>query len=120
MASLREYFVKDAVQNLTIHRTWTLSNAAGVALGELIGRLHLDFDANAKYVSLFIPEMPAIECPEAHALNKVPEVLNLPETVQVQGGPYVGTSLNDGRELMFTGQYIFIRSAQYRKCSKPN
>jgi hypothetical protein len=108
MASLREYFVKDAAQNLTIHRTWTLANAAGVGLGELIGRLHLDFDANAKYVSFFIPELPAIECPEALALNKVPEVLNLPETVQVQGGPYVGTTLKDGRELVFTGQiYLY-------------
>jgi hypothetical protein len=33
MASLLEYFVKDGAENLTIHKTWTLANAGGVALG---------------------------------------------------------------------------------------
>jgi hypothetical protein len=110
MASLYEYFVKDGAQNLTIDKRWTLSSADGAALGELTGRLHLDFDANAKYVSFFIPEMPAVEHIEAHALNMVPEILKLPETtVQVQAGPYVGLpELKDGRELVFTGQiYLY-------------
>ena len=110
MASLYEYFVKDGAQNLTIHKTWTLSSANGAALGEFFGRLHLDFDANAKYVSFFIPEMPAAAHIEAHALNTVPEILALPETaVQIQAGPSVGLSeLRDGRELVFTGQiYLY-------------
>jgi hypothetical protein len=64
MASLHEYFIKDGAQNLR-----TLANG-GAKLGELTTRLHLDFDANAKYISLFIPEMHGVECPEAFALNK--------------------------------------------------
>jgi hypothetical protein len=109
VASLYEYFVKDGAQNLTIHKTWTWSSANGAALGEFTGRLHLDFDANAKYVSFFIPEMPAAAHIEAHALNTVPEILKLPETVQIQAGPSVGLSeLRDGRELVFTGQiYLY-------------
>jgi hypothetical protein len=109
MASLQEYFKKDGAQNLTIDRTWTWANADGVALGEVTGRLHLDFDAHAKYISFFIPEMPVVECPEAQALNKVPEILRLPETVQVRAAPYVGLpEMKDGRELVFTGQiYLY-------------
>jgi hypothetical protein len=111
MASLHEYFVKDGAQNLTIDRRWTFSNTDGVSLGELTGRLHLDFDANAKYVSFFIPETLTVEYPEAHALNKAPELLNLPETtVQVQSGPSVGLlpEMKDARELVFTGQiYLY-------------
>jgi len=106
MASLHEYFVKDA-RNLTTQRTLTLSKPEGVAQGELTARLHLDFDANAKYVSFFIPEMPAFECPEAFALNEVPEILNWPETrVEVRVG--FGFETKDARELVFTGQiYIY-------------
>ncbi len=107
MASLHEYFAKDGAQNLTTHQTWTLSNAEGVALGELTARLHLDFDANAKYISFFIPEMAAVECPEVFALNKVPEILQWPETlVKVRSG--LGLQMNDARELVFTGQvYLY-------------
>jgi hypothetical protein len=106
MASLHEYFVKDA-QNLTTHQTWTLKNAEGVNMGELTARLHLDFDANAKYVSFFIPEMPAFECPEAIALNKLAEILKWPETqTGVQTG--FGNERKDARELVFTGQiYLY-------------
>ena len=56
-------------------------------LGELTARLHLDFDANAKYISFFIPEMPDVECPEAFALNGLAEILKWPETqLQIQAG----------------------------------
>jgi TIR domain len=107
MATLHEYFVKDGAQNLTHQQTWLLTNAYGEKLGELIARLHLDFDAHAKYISFFIPEMPAVECPEAFALNKTAEMLKWPETqVGVQAG--FGDERKDARELVFTGQiYLY-------------
>ncbi len=107
MASLYEYFVKDGTQNLTTHQTWPLTNSEGVTLGELTARLHLDFDANAKYISFFIPVMPDVVCPEALALNEVATILKWPETqVQVQAG--VGEERKDARELVFTGQiYLY-------------
>lgn len=106
MASLHEYFVKDGAQNLTLHETWALKNAGGAIVGELIARLHLDFDANAKYVSFFIPEVPAGGCPEALALDKLAEILNWPESkVEIHGGFGV---TKDARELVFTGQiYVY-------------
>lgn len=107
MASLHEYFIKDGTQNLTSHETWNVGNADGSKLGELTARLHLDFDANATYISFFIPEMPEVECPEALALNKVAEILTWPATrFEVQGG--VGGERKDARELVFTGQiYLY-------------
>ena len=51
--------------------------------------------------------MPAFECPEAFALNEVPEILNWPETrVEVRVG--FGFETKDAREFVFTGQiYIY-------------
>jgi hypothetical protein len=107
MASLYEYFVKDGAQNLTMHRTWQLSDAAdSTKVGEITARLHCDFEANAKYVSFYIPDIPGVECPEATLLDKVAEILKLPETeVAVQRGSYGET--HDARELAFTGQIYF-------------
>ncbi len=107
MASLHEYFVKDGAQNLTTHQTWPLMDAHGGKLGELIARLHLDFDANAKYISFFIPEIPDVECPEAFALNEVAKILEWTETlVEIHAG--MGNEKKDARELLFTGQiYLY-------------
>jgi hypothetical protein len=104
MASLHEYFMKDALGTTTFE-TFRLSNADGAALGEFTGNLHQVFDANAKYVSFFIPEMPAVECPEVFALDKVPEILKWPEKIQIQTG--LGSEMKDARELVFTGQIYF-------------
>jgi hypothetical protein len=78
-----------------------------VKLGELIARLHFDFIANAKYISLFFPEMPRVECPEAIALNTVAEILKWPET-DAQVWVLLGEEKQDARELIFTGQiYLY-------------
>lgn len=106
MASLHEYFVKDGTQNLTTDQRWELKSERS-KLGEVTARLHLDFDANAKFVSFFIPEMLDVTCPEALALNGVAEILRWPETqVGVQAG--IGGESKDARELIFTGQvYLY-------------
>jgi hypothetical protein len=109
MASLYEYFVTDGAQNLTARQTWQLTDANGTKVGELIARLHLDFEANAKYVSFYIPEMPGVECPETLALDKVADILELPETSQVtmqRAG--IDEESSDARELVITGQiYVY-------------
>ena len=107
MASLHEYFVKDGSQNLTTDEVWTLSNQNGTNLGEIIARLHLDFDANAKYISFFFSEMPEVASLEAFALNRVDEILRWPETkVGFQSG-FKGQTI-DARELVFTGRiYLY-------------
>ena len=57
MASLHEYFVKDGSTNLTVHKPWTIMRADGSSIGEVTARLHYDFEANAKFVSFYIPAM---------------------------------------------------------------
>src|SRR5260221_3236119 len=87
LASLHEYFVKDGVQNITMDQTWPLTNAKGVELGKVTARLHLDFDANAKYISFYVPEIHDLECPEAFIPNETKGILQWPETqVEIQAG----------------------------------
>jgi hypothetical protein len=106
MATLYEYFVKDGAQNLTAHETRPLAGIDGTKFGDMIARIHLDFEARAKYISFFIPQMPGVECPEA--LNHVAEILKWPETkVQIRAG--FGGETKDARDLIFTGQ-IFLYS----------
>jgi hypothetical protein len=107
MASLHEYFVKDGSQNLTTHVTWQLKEPDGAVIGEIILRLHLDFDANAKYISFYIPVLSGVACPEALALNTIPEILKWPE-LQVGVAAGLGDERQDGRDLVFTGRvYIY-------------
>jgi TIR domain len=106
MALLHEYFVKDGSSNLTTQRVWPLQNADGSKIGEITARLHYDFEAYAKFVSFYIPAMDGVTCPEALALNELPEILKWPNEVLVQSG--IGAEATDGRELVFTGRiYIY-------------
>ena len=108
MATLREYFAKDGAQNLTTHETWEVKNRdTGEKYGEIIARLHFDFEAYAKYVSFFIPDMAGVELAEAIALNDIPKLLKSPEErVGVQTG--FGDERTDGKDLIFTGQvYLY-------------
>jgi hypothetical protein len=106
MASLHEYFIKDGSSNLTTHRVWPITNAGGSKLGEITARLHLDFEAYAKFVSFYIPAMDGVECPEVLALNEVPGIMKWPDEVIVKAG--VGSEATDGRDVVFTGRiYLY-------------
>lgn len=94
--------MKDGAANLTTHRTLAIADCAGAKLGEIVARLHFDFDAHATYVSFWIPPIEGIECPESLALNAVPQVLKWREEVIVSAG--FGQEMKDARELVFTGQ----------------
>jgi hypothetical protein len=107
MATLHEYFVKDGWNNFTFDKAWPVKNAEGAQLGEMTARLHIDFAANAKYVSFFIPEMPSLACPEAFALNGVEHILKWPET-EFNCGIISGEEAQNVNELAFTGQiYLY-------------
>lgn len=108
MATLREYFTKDGASNLTTHQDWPMENLeTGEKLGDLTARLHFDFEAFAKYISFYIPEMLGVQCPEAVALNQISTILKWPEkSVGVHMGR--GGERVDGRDLIFTGQvYLY-------------
>ena len=50
-----EYFVKDGSDNLTTQQEWPIGDQAGTEFGKITARLHLDFNANAKYISFYFP-----------------------------------------------------------------
>src|ERR1700761_2773481 len=117
MASLYEYFVKDATQNLTTHQTWPITRVDGGIIGEVIARLHLDFDAHARYISFYIPDMPEAECPEAILLNKVDDLLKITETsVGLWAGQ--GEECKNARDLIFTGQIYLYSERPVRESLK--
>ncbi|MGZ4973721.1 MAG: hypothetical protein ACXWDN_13250 [Limisphaerales bacterium] len=110
MATLHEYFLKDTSRNLTIERKWTLSNGeTGTHLpGEIIARLCLDFDTNAKFAAFYIPDITGVEFPEPLVLNEMSPMLDWPTTdVGVRSG--MGADQVDGKNLIFTGR-VFIYS----------
>jgi hypothetical protein len=88
MATLYEYFVKDGAQNLTLHQTFPMTDrATGSKNGEFTARLHLDFHANAKYLSFYIPNVVGEGYPEAIVLNEVATIQKwLEAQVAVQAG----------------------------------
>ncbi|MGD9921939.1 MAG: hypothetical protein AB7V13_10895 [Pseudorhodoplanes sp.] len=106
MATLYEYFLRDGQSNLTVHETWTISNAHGSKAGDFIARAHYDFESHATYVSFYFPSMPSVGCPEAMGLQKLDVIHQWASTTQVQMG--FDTELKDARDLVFTGQvYLY-------------
>ncbi|MGE0499905.1 MAG: toll/interleukin-1 receptor domain-containing protein [Rhizobiaceae bacterium] len=108
MASLYEYFVKDGSRNLATHETWSLIDGKnGAELGKVIAKLHYDFEANAKFISFYIPNIDGIELPETLLLNRIDEILKWPkEKVEVSAG--FGSERRNAKDLVFTGQiYLY-------------
>jgi hypothetical protein len=108
MATLHEYFIKDGVSNLTLHKTVSIDDEGGRTIIEPIIRLHLDFEARAQYVSFYIPETDKLDSPESILINNVQHALNL-----VTDGARVSAGFNgemgDARDLIFSGR-VFIYS----------
>lgn len=112
MATLREYFLKDGSDNLTVHKTVEIREKSGEVLSEPVGRLHYDFNAGAIYVSFYIPHSDKVKCPEALLLNSIQDVLALRETeVGVQAG-FGKEQIQDAKDLIFTGRvYLYSEMA---------
>jgi hypothetical protein len=107
MASLHEYFVKDGASNLTIHESWDIKDVDGSCIVRAVARLHLDFEARAKFVSFFIPYTDKVSCPEAMLLNNLEQVLNLARReISIQKG--FGAEVMQADDLVFTGRvYLY-------------
>ena len=109
MATLYDYFVTDATSatlstSQQIHREEEL-------LGEITTRIHFDFQARAKFVSLYIEDIPKVSCPEAIALNGLEAIMeDMTEGLSVEAG--FASELTDYNDLLFTGQiYIYSERA---------
>jgi hypothetical protein len=110
MATLREYFEKDQGAALGLSKQLTLSNAAGEPLLEITARLNLSFEANALYISYYIPETDKVACPSRVVLNSVEDVLNMRSDVYMEGGMR-SEDVSRSDEAIFTGRiYIYTGS----------
>jgi hypothetical protein len=109
MASLHEYFVRDGSQNLTTQQSWTLTRPDGSSIGEAVARLHLDFDANAKYISFYIPALDEVDCPEVILLNALPDILSWRDNFVWSTG--FESERMEARDLVFTGR-VYLYSEQ--------
>lgn len=109
MATLRDYFDTDFKHVLTAHQAINLKPQQGDPL-EVVARVHLDFDADAKYISYFIPsnETPFEVC---SSLVDHPEwALSITDSVLVKGG-FVGEQGTPSTELKFTGKmFLYTES----------
>jgi hypothetical protein len=107
MATLKEYFEKDGSRTFCAHKPLQIM-ANGELCLEVIGRVHLDFDANAKYISYYIPSGNHVQCPARVVLNSVDELLSTANQLYVGSG-FVGEEPMKSTTLQFTGR-IFIYS----------
>jgi hypothetical protein len=107
MATLRQYFDTDFSRVFAVHQTWQAPGAGGKV--SLIARVHLDFEANAKYASCFIPqcENPSNIC--RAFVDQVDDLLNVDKGVMVQAGWADLDEVTGSGELRFTGR-IFVYS----------
>jgi hypothetical protein len=108
MATLREYFDRDGSNLLCIRQPLQLAQNGETVL-EVLARLHLDFEANTKFVSFYIPHTDKVACPARIVLNYVGTVLNWTTT---SVGTYVqrpGDQMIDGSDLRFSGR-VFVYS----------
>ena len=55
MATLREYFDIDLNKCLSQHKPWGIKDSNGKEFEPITARISLDFDANAKYWSFYVP-----------------------------------------------------------------
>ncbi|MBN2583429.1 MAG: toll/interleukin-1 receptor domain-containing protein [Planctomycetes bacterium] len=106
MATLREYFDTDFPHTLTVHTEQTLSSAARQFTLTVVARVHLDFDANARFVSYYLPECPnALAVCQALLLN--PQWgLDVGKGLMIETG-FVGEKKATSAELRFTGRVFF-------------
>ena len=108
MATLREYFLKLGTNTLRYSASKHICREGDEkVIGEVIIRIHFDFQASAKYLSLYIEDMPEVHCPEAMVLNELEATINqMSQEVVVAAG--LPGEMRNVEDLTFTGQvYLF-------------
>lgn len=107
MASLGEYFKKDFSRFMTVDQEHTLLNQATGQSTKLNARVHLDFEACSKFVSIYLPAGAPIKDAIAYYLNDISHALKATDGVTVQiGFARLGPDTSS-EQLTFTGR-VFV------------
>jgi hypothetical protein len=107
MATLRQYFDTDFSRVLAAHQIWQARSTESAI--SVIARVHLDFDANAKYASCFVPACvnPGAMC--RALIDEIEGILKVDSGVMVEVGRQDLNERTASHDLRFTGR-IFIYS----------
>lgn len=110
MASLREYFDTDFTHALNVAQPLKIQFEKSPEL-EIQARLHLDFTANAKYISCFLPAHPVPMAGLIAVLEQIGLILDFTKQVEVHAG-FVGERPVHCSELAFTGRVYFYTESE--------
>jgi hypothetical protein len=110
MATLREYFDTDFKFDLSVHYPMSARAVDSTSTVEFLPRLHFAFDANAKYVSYYIPETKDLFEICEYLLKNIDIALTLGDGVEVHGGRIGQKEMHRGADLPFTGR-VFLYHA---------
>ena len=107
MATLHEYFLKDGHRNLTMDSEGEIRDGEHRVLLKIVNRIHLDFEARARYVSIYIPRANGVVvCPRKIALTGINDLLNA-KGVEASCKP-LGDRSTSSADLIFTGRiYVY-------------
>ena len=118
MATIREYFDTDA-RAMAIHSDWPISNSSGNILANIVAKVCMNFEANAKYWNFYIPDnVNASAC--INAIFSMPEtarcVLSPDGEVAISEWGFVNYSEKQSSEtLMFTRRISIYVDAELGK-----
>ncbi len=101
MDFVRECFLDDGKRTPCLQRSWELRHADGSVVETVLGRLHFDFEPNAKYLSFYFPaSQEHVEYPEPILFSQIDELLNIPN------GEF-GITTDIGGEQVKAGDCVF-------------
>jgi hypothetical protein len=111
MSAVYDRFVQDAKQVPNLQRKWELRHADGSIIEEVLGRLYFDFEANAKYLSFYLPEpREHVEYPERILFDQIRELLSIPDR-DIRISTALQSDFLEGGGLVFTGR-VYVYSEQ--------
>lgn len=115
MATLREYYDTDFSRVLNAGNTLRLQGSADVV--EVPARVHLDFDANARYVSCYLSVLASNAAMCSAILDGLGTLLATGDGVSVQTG-FPGEALRSSKELQFAGRLFIYHEGEIEQSTK--
>ncbi|MDP1725543.1 MAG: toll/interleukin-1 receptor domain-containing protein [Bacteroidota bacterium] len=105
MATLKEYFDTDFTHDLNASKLFTFIAPNGTTKTEVPVRVHLDFDANAKYLSCFIPDTINPIAIFWILIKDIEKIIAISDAAEVQAG-LPGEKRITSKELKFAGRFF--------------
>jgi hypothetical protein len=106
MASPKEYFEKDAGNNLRVHAEHYFTHKETNTKVEVIAAVSFDFDAGVRYALLYIPDDSVAAYAISYYLRDIHEVLKVGEGVEAITGFHGTDEQISSKDLDFSGRVL--------------